>query len=63
MFKHSDFDSEVSVSFFLFRFWITMLMLRVDFMRQEREELVTVRLIIADDSQPVIFTVKLSSIS
>ena len=39
-----------------------MLMLRVDFMRQEREELLTVRLIIADDSQPVIFTVKLSSI-
>ena len=38
-------------------------MLRVDFMRQEREELLTVRLIIADDSQPVIFTVKLSSIS
>ena len=40
-----------------------MLMLRVDFMRQKREELLTVRLIIADDSQPVIFTVKLSSIS
>ena len=38
-------------------------MLRVDFMRQEREELLTVCLIIADDSQPVIFTVKLSSIS
>ena len=38
-------------------------MLRVDFMRQEREELLTVCLIMADDSQPVIFTVKLSSIS
>ena len=49
--------------FFLFRSWITILMLRVDFMRQEREELLTVCLIIADDSQPVIFTVKLSSIS
>ena len=38
-------------------------MLRVDFMRQEREELLTVCRIIADDSQPFIFTVKLSSIS